>query len=344
MALVWMEGFDFYGNVATLILKYPFGASTVPTNTGTYTLGPGRGTGSSLSLPRNAAAQFTIQPLPIFNSYVVGFGVNFNGTLCSYPGFVQFQQDGFTHLSLNLAATGTITGMAQSPLAVTANSVTANSYYYFEIKFVISNTAGSMQLRVNGSQWFNVPSANTFNSLANNPSKSINQVTFANLSGTTADLYIDDFYAVTTTGFIPTDYLGPISIQAMLPSGFASGGIGWTVTGASQNYQAVNQSPPNTSVFVGSGEGAIGTSDIYAFPALSGSNKIVALDFNYLVQRGLKGPGTIAPLIASNVGAFIVPGTAFGYKSQILTNDPVIASSWTITSINSHHFGIYRGA
>jgi hypothetical protein len=154
------------------------------------------------------------------------------------------------------------------------------------------------------------------------------------------DLYIADGQ---TSG--AHDFIGNISINALLPNG--PGAVTqFQRTGASTNWQAVNESPPNDDTsYVGSS--TVGDQDLYAVPAPPvTSGPVAAVAVNLWARTDDGGAHVLQPLVRTETTTAGGPATGnlnTGYQDAqvIMETNPANGSApFSLAEIATDQFGM----
>lgn len=334
MALVAIEGFDFYGNQSQLAMKYPHGSS------GTLSFGTGRISQSCLVIP-SGVNQFSLSPFFPYGSCVVGFGIKFSGSLSLITNLVKFRYDNVTHFSLNLNANGTLTAVTQSPVGTssTVYAIQPESWYYIEVQFQIHPTTGNIAVLGNGVPWISAPICNSYNSLS--PVQSVNRVTWANVSGSTCDIHIDDVYVLTTQSPAPTTELGAVFIETRMPT--ADAVTDWTPIGDTDHFDCVNNVPIDATYLQSITPGDI---DTFTLQSRVSNNKVLAIDCNILKQAGIGDVPTLSVLLNNtsiNYQATAEPVSLYPtYQNNLFAKDPFTNAAWVNATLDTYTFGFKR--
>lgn len=334
MALVAIEGFDFYGNQSQLAMKYPHGSS------GTLNFSTGRISQSCLVVP-SGVNQFSLSPFSPYGSCIVGFGIKFVGTLSLITNLVKFRYDNVTHFSLNLNANGTITAVTQSPVGTssTVYAIQPGVWYYLEVQFQIHPTAGNIAVLGNGIPWISAPICNSYNSLS--PVQSINRITWANVSGSSCDVHVDDVYVLTTQSPAPTTELGAVFIETRMP--VADAVTDWTPVGSADHFDCVDNIPVDSMYLQSVTPGDI---DTFTLQSRVSQNKVLAVDCNVLKRAGDGEPPTLSFLLNDTSTDYQItaePASLYStYQHSLLAKDPFTNVAWVNATLDTYTFGFKR--
>ena len=222
--------------------------------------------------------------------------------------------------------------------------LTATNWIFLEAKVVINGSAGSVELRVNG----NSTPVITQGSLNTAPTGNnwVSGLLFASASGGTA--YIDDIYALDTTGTSPLNtYLGVVQVRGDVPNNNSAvgGRNAWTpTTPTGSNYQNEANIPYNSAEYNASA--TAGQYDMFRFTALPASVTSV-LFMNEWAYIQLDSPGSRVVLldcysggtdvVSSNVSPSVGNPT---YYNLVITVDPHTGTTWGVTNASSAELGV----
>lgn len=333
MSLLHLEGFDLLGNVANLQRKYPYGGS------GTPSFSAGRVNGSSLSLPPNSRA--VVRPFPENSSTVVGFAMKVQGSIQSLSNFATLKYDGDDHLRLSLDSSGQINVAASSSVGNTIQAVFLDQWVYIEIKSIIDQVNGSIQVRANNNQIFTMSPLNSYN--ASSPQPKINGVSFGNSSSSGTTILIDDVYVLETSVSPLNDYLGSIFVDSVLPDANGSDNDG-TPVGEPTAWEAVSRNPADPSsdyIQVG----GVNSYEKFSFTPISSIGAgALAVQFEVQGVRGSRGYPRIIPVVDSSEvtsSEMLLPPSS-ATESMIMSVDPNTNQKWLVSDINTREFGFKR--
>jgi hypothetical protein len=154
-------------------------------------------------------------------------------------------------------------------------------------------------------------------------------------------VYFDDVAVNDTTGSINNSWPGRGGIYAVRPSG-AGAYTDWSVSGASANWDAVDEVPPSTTDYVYTAEA--GKIDTYQASDLSTVGSISAVRYYAYAQLNEAGEAGIKPIYYINNTAY--EGTAMAlepswrYTSEIVQTSPATGNAWTVSEINAMQLGV----
>lgn len=219
-----------------------------------------------------------------------------------------------------------------------AGVITINTWYYIEVKVKIDNSAGAVEVYVNGVQVIDVTGVDN--------QASTNAVTeniyFRGAIGTLE--YIDDIYLCDVAGAVNNDFLGPGSVTAFLPDG-AGTNTDFTPS-AGANFENVDDNPSDDDTTYNESTG-IGDKDDYSFAS------VVALKGNILgvqltscarnadvgsvnMKNFVRSGGTPAEVEIGNLALI----NTYAMLSTIWEEEPTDSVSWDTTKIDAATFGV----
>lgn len=213
------------------------------------------------------------------------------------------------------------------------------NWYYVEAKITISNAAGVFVIRVNGQTVLNLAAVDT--QVTANATADQYRLEW---SPNAADVaYFDDWYVCDDAGVVNNDFLGDVTIRALLPTG-AGSNTTWTPS-AGVNWQNVDEVPPTEDTDYNS-SATVGQIDTYAMAdlpaALAGTIKGVVASL--VARKDDAGARSIREKCKSGVttasGATQVVTTSYFTYREIRELDPNTAAAWTKAAVDAAEFGV----
>lgn len=346
MSLLYIDGFDAQ--------DFTTKGWTITNNNGSVTASATTPYATGFSLLSSAVsggyntAQAAHSVKPSANLYV-GFNYNTTGNPDSTSGqhidVVRFMTDSGATEQIRVERTslgflavyrgGTLLGQ-------TSASIPVNTWWFVEVGASISATAGSVIVRIQGSQVLSF-SGNTQNG---GTSTNIDALVFAgggNYLGTATSpgQYYDDLYVCDGSGTINNTFLGDIRVQTLLPNGPGSS-TQFTPTGSANNYMNVSEVPDNANTYNSSG--TVGQRDTYAMSNLNAATGTV-FGVQQVMRAFKSDAGTANIKSAQKSGATISYGAVNSLSVNDLTyfdmfeTNPATGASYTPTDINSIEAG-----
>lgn len=347
MSLLFVDSFDHYTTPAD---KYDQVQSSGGSGQTIITTGGRWGT-SRLSTARfsGGGQHYVRKDIPANpTTIIVGFAFQIlthriDATLFS----IMDSNDSSVHISLTLDAQrrlqvlrgafgGTLLGVSDTPIP---NSV----FHYIELKILIDDSAGTVDLRQNGTSVLSLTGQDT----RNGGNGDAGNVRFG--CGETNAAYswtYDDIYVCDDSGSINNDFLGDIRVQLHLPDadGFHQD---WLGVDSVPNFGQVNENPPDDDTsYVATEGGSVGDIDTYEYPVLDqdpatvhGAQTVVHSRRDDSVDREIRGyarsNGT------DEGGSFqVVPDGYTDMRMDIFETDPDTGSAWTEGGMNAAEFGM----
>ncbi len=353
MALLFLEGFEEYNwSVGAFNNEY---ATTNPHN-GVACVRTDNSWGSpSTSQVRTQQNGLTGKSLVLDDSMLV---YSIPSAAAIYIGFAFFPQlyddnlcgwaQNSTHLWHQSPSTGMriyvsttgqlvlINNNTGATIATSTNTMFKNAWYYIEIKYVFgSGTSGACEVRVDNETWINVTGVNTAGTAT-----AINNFYIQASWGK----YFDDFYICDSTGTVNNDFLGPINVYTMIPTG-NSATVQMTAS-AGSNFQCVDEIPFNTTDYVTAT--VVNQLDLYTMsdlPASVSSTTIPGVLIKTISSKPTVNPGRVQLAAAYGGSTSLssiknVLSTSYVTNFTILEKQPDGTSDWTVTAVNGMEVGV----
>lgn len=268
MANEFMASADGLSNSFINSLWTDSGSATVVTNIGLFGE-PAFSVGASGFLRKTLTAKTT---------RIVGWRMRVVNQLPpSTTTLLAFHDAGNTQTDLRLLVDGTLQITRNGTvLDTTSYALNANGVYHIEFKVTINNTTGSAEIRVDGNVKKTLTNVNT-RATANNNANSVRW-------GGATSMHVWDMYINDDLGGVNDGYWGPARIVPHFPN--AAGDINqWLASGGSasaNNYQEVDDNPPNTADYVQSD--TPNDEDLYNVENLKVPGTILAVQLGHLMR------------------------------------------------------------
>lgn len=344
MAILLMEGFDWLASSNCFVSGADNGSGWDANNSSTVDRGIGRG-GIGYAVDITSSTGYLQKSFAPTASGVVGAAVyianlSTSNELLEMSSALKYEFGLRANTDGSISVVRSISGDRGSSVGIGATSapgvVTANTWFYLEMKFTASNTVGSVELKINSEQVLNATGLDNVYL-----SDSIRAITLHALS--TGTLLWDDIYVLDLTGSRNNDFLGPVRIATLSPSG-AGASAAWTPS-AGANYAAVDElDPDDDTTYVESKTS--GNTDRYAHEDLPVNADIVhavsvhacarLTEAGSLPLKLLAYDGTTEGESASKFPAF---DAAYQWEDAIFEDHPSGAAAWTVSEVNSGEFG-----
>lgn len=350
MTLLFMDSFDHYSGNSSVVLKKWDHVLTTQGNDPSTSSGR-RGTsgmrfynvdgydrariGKNIGEADTFIVGVAIYPSTLDNGenkdeYNTGFHTAYGtGTFHIYINFIS----GTNSIRVRRgSATGTMLGETAN------NALSLSQWQYVEAKIYHHDTAGTVEIRVNGDTVLNLTSQDT-----KNGTTTPNTIFLSGNSYNNGNVYYDDFYVCNGSGSTNNDFLGDVRVESILPSGVGSS-TDWAPS-AGNNYECVDESTPNDNTDYVS-ENTTGDHDTYAFSSIGlTSGSIYGVQQLVYANKADAGSRYIKTVCRSgttdypNSNTYSVSDT-YTYYEDVLEQDPDTSSAWTISGVNAAEFGM----
>jgi hypothetical protein len=368
MALLWIDGFDgaeaTNDDAGTTDTQLYLTRMYESTNVNDTTRGPRVKDGwfgtKSLSFGDDGFGDtyWIRKTIPETGTVIFGFAFNMTGWLQSAGGAgradliarVRHVADGAEHLRVYILNKRHI--RIQTPSVILGhalNCIRSEQFCYLEFKFAISDTVGTVDVRVNGINYLSLTNQDTRNGGSGDDCDTIELVGVDGNLGSTNDNsqgLFDDFYICDTTGSTNNNFIGPLKVEEIVPDGAGNSAQFTPSTGS--NWQNVDETPADDS----GGSGTYNTSatannkDTHTMSALTnidGTIYGVQVDsitrvvdatthtHTNIVRRSTSEANGAAPTISS---------TSYVAVSDMFEQDPAAGpGAWTVTNVNAMEAG-----
>lgn len=263
-----------------------------------------------------------------------------------YPGdldggmWVQFFNAGGVQCTVLHATDGSIKvyrGSSSGTLLESSATgvLTAQAWFWIEIKVTIHDSTGTYEVRVNGVDVVSGSSVDT-------KYQATDGVTQVRISGTGADSYYDDLYIADDSGSF--DFLGDSRVDTIYPTG-AGTTTEWTPS-AGSNYENVDDATDIDDDSTYNSEADVNGVDLYAFGNLAAlsSATIHAVAANICSKNEdatTHSHKAIArPVSTNRLGAEKTNTTSFKIYQEIWALNPEDSAAWEEADVNGSEFGI----
>lgn len=346
MSLIFCDGCDD----GLLSSKWP---STNNVTTVAARNGNGYRTAGSTTASANNRLQRQVAAADEHATFIFGTAVAFGATgqVTVGRGLMEFLSDAgaTTHVTLRVNADGSITAirgtiggaaLGTSPIGVIGS--VAGTFYYVEAKVTLSDTVGVVTVKVNNAVVLNLTGIDTKNA---GTKTVLDSVALGYMNNTTSTY--DDIVLLNGAGSVNNDFIGDVAIETLYPNGNGSSSQFVGSDGNStDNYLLVNETPPVTTSYVGSGTS--GNKDLYTLDDLvRASGSIPGLIITALaadsdaVARNMKID--VKSGATTSAGADNALTTSYTAYRRPLDQNPVGAVAWTISSVNALEVGVEAG-
>ncbi|MDX1408170.1 MAG: hypothetical protein R3330_08555 [Saprospiraceae bacterium] len=278
------------------------------------------------------------------DTIILGCAFQWGGISSSFSNFA-FNEGGSTQVSVRCNGSGftayrgtsTVLGSSASGL------YGAFEWHYLEIKVVIHDTTGSVEIRLNGSTVLNLTNQDT--QVTGNAA--VTWVAHGAHSGTTGWLYLDDYYICDGQGGINDDFLGDCKVEWHAPDGNGnySDWVGQDAD-STDNYLNVDDdgSPDDDTTY--NEAGTAGDTDSYTHDNLDASSSAQVFGVQVGAIAKHTGGGGTMRLMHRRAGAddyqgTFTPGASYTWGGYIWDQDPQAGPGvWTPANVDASEFGV----
>lgn len=354
--LDFFTGFDHYatadlttGVTPRFTSLFGFDVSTSAARTGSRGLRPSAGASSVIinTSLANAATR------------ILGFAARFGSSTAADRVFAAFG-DGdpgdasFVQIGLSLSTAGKLRVWRGRQLGANAggtqlgsdstNTISSNTWYYFELVVTFHGSAGSVEVYVNGSKagWIDLSAQDT----TNTANAYANAFGFGGRSGSFDDDY-DDVYVVSGSGGTHTTRLGDVRARSVVASAGDGAVAQFTPSSGSDNGAMVDDTVPNGDTDYNESS-SVGDVDTYAFASLGATGQVFGLQVHNQVRKTDASTGEaqgVARIGGTNyLGTQVPLGTSYGYLTHLWEESPATLAAWTGSEADGAEFGLKHSA
>ena len=222
------------------------------------------------------------------------------------------------------------------PVWAANNSLTSNSWHYVEFSMYVHDSAGSYEVKVDGTTVLSDTGIDT--------KYSSNFIDDCFFGETVDDVYIDDLWFQSGTSALTLK--GDIEVVTLLPNGNGnSSDLLGSDSNKTDNYLLVDNNaaiPPSTAEYVGGA--TAGDHDTYTMEDLTGTPTVLAVQTSLYAAMDDTGPKQVRHVIRSGgtdyTGSdFALQNSAYVPLREMNLVDPDTATAWTYSGVNSMEFG-----
>lgn len=257
------------------------------------------------------------------------FGVNDSDLMAFYNASAQ------PHVRICETVNGYITIITAAGVVATTTGpvLTTQAWHHVETKVFISDTVGTVEVRVNGVTVLEF-SGDTRNSDATVYSVGANRNHVSAGTGYTKDIAIWD-----STTSLGNDFQGSVSARLMLPNADITDG-GWTLSSGSDIYALLDESPPNDADYVAADDSPPAPFEV-SFTDLPADTTSVRTLIPVVRARKTDGGDANLQVSLSPNGTDYEAGTdrplttAFTFWYDHMPTDPATSAAWTPGAANT---------
>lgn len=228
---------------------------------------------------------------------------------------------------------GATTLIAESAIGL----ITTDTWFYFEIKVLFSQTVGTVEVRINGSTVISETGLDT----CATTNESITETRIWSNSGF---VYPDDFYICDTTGTENNDFLGDISITTHYPTSDGNSSD-FTPSTGTDHYALVDE-PQLIDDTDHNESSTVGHKDLYGVTTCAGTGTILAVQVTAAVKNTDTGTMNVRNICRSgatptdNEGSNFTLSQTMKGSMAVWEKEPTDDVAWTATNFNAAEFGL----
>jgi hypothetical protein len=226
-------------------------------------------------------------------------------------------------------------------LGTSSIAFSSSIYHQVEFQWTIDNINGAIELRLNGDPNPIIVAAGI--DTQQSASNTVNVFLFQ--SGGALDIAFDDIILREADGLtVTSDWLGNVHIGPRRVNGVGANS-GWTPVGAVNNFDCVNENPPNGNTdFVQSGTPGQRDSYLHEAAGTTGAT-IYAIQVSTVAELDVAGASTFSAFFFNGAdfpGAdvFAPPAGSYAGFSQLFMVNPSTLVPWTEAEFNAGQFGV----
>jgi len=261
---------------------------------------------------------------------------------------IEFREGATVHCGVGVDATGHVTvyGAAGTVIATSGTILTSNAWTDIEIKVVIHDTTGSVEVKVDGTVLTWATGGATNVDTKNGGTGVVDTIGVRKPNSSGATWYIDCFYMVDTTGSAPLNtYLGDVAVRLQLPDGNGDSSDWVGSDGNSvNNYQQVDELPSSSTDY--NGTSATAKTDLYTFQDVPSTDVVLATQVVVYAAKSDAGTPPVMKPITKGDGGTVVEESAITlsttyqqFEGAIRTTDPD-GDALTPTNVGGMQIGV----
>jgi len=222
-------------------------------------------------------------------------------------------------------------------------------WYYLEVKWTIANSGGNVQVRINGATIIDYTGDTQYQSAATWTTFSV-----GGIATTSAGSYCDDLYICDQSGGVNDDFLGYVTVEALLPQTDAvapGSNASWTCGTGSDHGALVDEKPPYTAddtndyVYTAT----LNAYDTWEYPSLTAATAtIYAVQVATCAKKTDTGAATyvnVARPASTNRDGGVTHSpsdSSYNYGIQVWDANPEDSQPWEVADVNGCEFGVKR--
>lgn len=248
------------------------------------------------------------------------------------------------HWHLQMAASGNLyvfaAPSASVPIAVIPCPFSPNVWHWIEAKSLIDNSAGTIEIRVDGVTVYSGTGLDT-------QTGGTTVIGAFGIGGVANNLYWEDFIAFDNTGATFNDWIGDLRYEIQIPD--ADGATANWTPSASTNVSCIDDPlgvHDSDTTYISSSTTDQDNYASHAAVSATGNLAILFVELMALARSDTTGD-KIAMLVDSGgtvnagVDQDLVSG-AYRWRKKFWETDPNTSSAWTVSNINAAEFGVRK--
>lgn len=353
MALLWVDGFDKYGDTdgaaaspaGIMRIRYHQQQERIYTYTGRFG-------GYAIVSYWDSSAWVQTPALTTDDTLIVGFSM-----YCPDPHnageFLQLRSAhnfvsetvGGIGVTLNADRSLTIKRGSATLASSSAGVVPLDSWVSFELKLVCDNTTGSYEVDIDGVDVLSATGVDTQHS-----TDSFHDVVrFCGAQASTVPdlgLKIDDFWVCDSTGSVNNDFLGSGYFVATISPNADGDDADWTPSTGNTHYTLVNEDVQVDTNYV---EDDTATNlDLFEYESLPSISDIKGVQAVTEIQTTEPNAWTIKTVVKHSSTEDADAGQTVGTDSlkslcRVMETNPVTTNAWTVSDVDNLQAGIEVG-
>lgn len=345
MTLRFIDGFDHYAT-AEITQKWTSKSEGATNDVQISSSNGRRSTGALYTFSNITDYGYLTKTLDAQGTWIVGFAFNPSGLPSGKGPILELMDGSSVQCRLDWDTDGTLKfyrGDAATLLGTSSAAISTGTWSYIEVKVVISDAAGTVDIAFNGSSVLSLTSQDT----KATSNATANSIRIGQIAGNTIrkTIYFDDLYICDGQGSTNNTLLGDIRVDAYMPNGNGNSSQ-WTGSDSdsTDNYLLVDEASTNgdtdyvqatTANYIDS----YTVTDMSHTPA-----NIFGVQINMMSKKDDAGTKQIAAHIRQSSTNYALTtqslSTSYSDVYEIKETDPATSTAWTKSGFNSAEFGV----
>ncbi len=346
MALRVIEGFESFGASATTgstlenAIKAKYGDANTDYGSPDCELIGGWGSGLAFHCRYDSASVYNYITFSLDdqNTWLFGFAIKIPSELARSGEIIRIRKSISTQCLFGLTRNGQVY-FDSGDIIYGSRILKPNTWYYIEGKVYIHDSAGTVDVHINGVSDIAETSVDTKEYASSAYADNL-RLNLTHSEG----LLVDDIYIADGTAGV-NSFISPSKVECVRPD--ADDTVAWDRSTGLDNYALVNEQAPTESTYV---EGNLITeSDLYTYGALSAiTGGIAGIQLNTGVMLDTAGTRQLDDRIYSgttnsNGSGVAIADTTGEVVTRIIEQDPDTSANWSVSGVNSVKAGVIVG-